>query len=340
MPVLMNVLWITWMLVGLASWFWLATAAVSAVLMAYAGGRYFRGAWRSLRAHHANMDTLIALGTGAAWAYSTVVAAWPTLVPSGARHPYFEAALVIIALINLGQALELRARGRASSAIRRLVGLRPRTARVVRDGEERERSIAELRIGEHIRVRPGERAYAVAHPLQLAFGILRAYLPLLQIFAQLLTGVDERITYQRSGARGGRHPRELLADCVDAHFNQGWIQPRLVAHNLQCNGVHALPHFRPAVIDTHAIGRQNGYFCRGFVGHAVANARILQTTGDAGKRRAVELVFDGKQRLAHACPALDDLSGRRHAAVDQRVVIAYLPAIEAALLAELVDQAL
>src|SRR5690606_19138431 len=123
----------------------------------YAGGRYYRGAWRSLRAHHANMDTLIALGTGAAWAYSMVIAAAPFLVPAAARHPYFEAALIIVALVDLGQALELGARGRASTAIRRLVGLRPRTARVVTDAGEREVEVAELRAGDRVRVRPGER---------------------------------------------------------------------------------------------------------------------------------------------------------------------------------------
>ncbi|MEX0899607.1 MAG: heavy metal translocating P-type ATPase [Gammaproteobacteria bacterium] len=149
--------WLPMLHAGTGQAFWLAVGLATAALMAYAGARFFRGAWRSLRAHHANMDTLIAMGTGAAWAYSMVVAAWPVLVPIAARHAYFEAALIIIALINLGQALELRARGRASIAIRRLVGLRPRTARVLREGVEHEVPIDTLRIGDRVRVRPGER---------------------------------------------------------------------------------------------------------------------------------------------------------------------------------------
>ncbi len=149
--------WLPMLHTGAGQAFWLVAGVVTAAIMTYAGSRFFRGAWRSLRAHHANMDTLIAMGTGAAWLYSMVVAAWPEMVPMAARHAYFEAALIIIALINLGQALELGARGRASLAIRRLVGLRPRTARVVRDGIEHEVPVGTLRIGDHVRVRPGER---------------------------------------------------------------------------------------------------------------------------------------------------------------------------------------
>jgi Cu+-exporting ATPase len=96
------------------------------------------------RNHNANMDTLIALGTGAAWVYSMAVVAAPQLVPTLARHAYFEAAAVIIALINLGQLLEIRARGKTSQAIKRLIGLQPRTARVVRDGKERDIPIEEV----------------------------------------------------------------------------------------------------------------------------------------------------------------------------------------------------
>src|SRR5690606_6540817 len=102
-----------------------------------------------------NMDTLIAIGTGAAWTYSMAIALWPQLVPAAARHPYFEAALVIVALVDLGQALENRARGRASSAIRRLAGLRPRSARVVTADGEREVDVATLAVGDRVRVRPG-----------------------------------------------------------------------------------------------------------------------------------------------------------------------------------------
>ena len=137
--------------------FWLAVGVVTLGVLIYAGGHFFRGAWKAFRAHNANMDTLIALGTGAAWIYSILVVVFPGIVPSLARHAYFEAAAIIIALINLGQALEMRARGKTSEAIRRLIGLQPKTARVIRDGKETDVPISEVGLDETIRVRPGEK---------------------------------------------------------------------------------------------------------------------------------------------------------------------------------------
>ncbi len=137
--------------------FWFTVAAVSLFVLVYSAGHMFKGAWKAFRAHNANMDTLIALGTGTAWVYSALVVAWPTLVPAAARHAYFEAAAIIIALINLGQALEMRARGKTSEAIKRLIGLQPKTARVIRDGQELDIPIAEVGLDETIRVRPGEK---------------------------------------------------------------------------------------------------------------------------------------------------------------------------------------
>jgi Cu+-exporting ATPase len=137
--------------------FWLLVGAATLWVLVYAGGHFFRGAWKAFLAHNANMDTLIALGTGAAWVYSILVVAFPGMVPSLARHAYFEAAAVIIALINLGQALEMRARGKTSEAIKRLIGLQPKTARVIRDGAERDIPISEVGLDETLRVRPGEK---------------------------------------------------------------------------------------------------------------------------------------------------------------------------------------
>jgi len=137
--------------------FWLVVGAATLWVLVYAGGHFFRGAWKSFRAHNANMDTLIALGTGAAWVFSMLVVVFPGIVPSLARHAYFEAAAIIIALINLGQALEMRARGKTSEAIKRLIGLQPKTARVIRDGKEIDIPISEVGLDETIRVRPGEK---------------------------------------------------------------------------------------------------------------------------------------------------------------------------------------
>ena len=138
-------------------WFWIVTGLLTLAVMIYSGGHFFSGAWRQFRRHYANMDTLIALGTGAAWLYSMLVVLFPNSVPSLAQHAYFEAAVTIIALINLGSALESRARGKASTAIQRLLGLRPKTARLVEGDLERDIPIETLRIDDQIRVRPGEK---------------------------------------------------------------------------------------------------------------------------------------------------------------------------------------
>ena len=103
------------------------------------------------------MDTLIALGTGTAWTYSMIIIGFPDLVPPMAQHAYFEAAAIIIAFINFGAALEMRARGKTSEAIKRLIGLQPRTARALREGIEVDIPIEEVGLEETLRVRPGER---------------------------------------------------------------------------------------------------------------------------------------------------------------------------------------
>jgi len=142
---------------GVGWWFWLLIGLATLGVMNYSGGRFYRGAWKSFLNHNANMDTLIALGTGAAWLFSVMVLLVPTLVPESARHVYFEAAAIIIALINFGSALELRARGKTSQAIRRLIGLTPKTARVIRNGEDVDIPIEEIGLSETLRVRPGEK---------------------------------------------------------------------------------------------------------------------------------------------------------------------------------------
>jgi Cu+-exporting ATPase len=136
---------------------WLLIALMTAGVMYYAGRHYFSGAWQSLQARSATMDTLIALGTGTAWLYSTVIVLVPSLVPEIARYVYFEAAVIIIGMVNLGQALEQKARGRTSQAIRRLLDLQQKTARIVRDGEEVDVPIAVVVKGDLVRIRPGEQ---------------------------------------------------------------------------------------------------------------------------------------------------------------------------------------
>jgi Cu+-exporting ATPase len=136
---------------------WAVVGILTLAVLVFPGGHFFRGAWRALRHRTATMDTLIGVGTGAAWLYSIAVVLRPDLVPPDARHVYFEASAMIIGLVNLGLLLELRARGKTSQAIRRLLDLRPKTALVVRESGEIEIPVEQLRAGDFIRARPGEQ---------------------------------------------------------------------------------------------------------------------------------------------------------------------------------------
>jgi len=136
---------------------WLFIGLLCAAIMYFAGKHFYIGAWKSFVNHSANMDTLIALGTGTAWIYSMVVVFFPMALPEMARHVYFEATAMIIGLINLGLALEVKARGRTSEAIKRLIGLQAKTARVVRDNKEIDIAIEQVLLNDIVRVRPGEK---------------------------------------------------------------------------------------------------------------------------------------------------------------------------------------
>ncbi|MEX0719000.1 MAG: HAD-IC family P-type ATPase [Planctomycetaceae bacterium] len=145
---------------------WLEFALATPVVL-WGGWPFFVRGARSLVTRHLNMFTLIALGTGAAWAYSVVAVVAPGIFPEAFRElgphghgmvgVYFEAAAVIVTLVLLGQMIELKARQRTGSAIRELLSLAPPTARVVRDGTERELPLEEVNVGDRIRVRPGEK---------------------------------------------------------------------------------------------------------------------------------------------------------------------------------------
>jgi P-type Cu+ transporter len=156
---------------------WLQLALTTPIVL-YCGAQFYRGAWAALRHRAADMNTLIAVGTGAAFLYSVFATIFPGFFAQAAASTgtagmgemggmdgssalmppvYFEAAAVIIALILLGRMLEARAKGRTGDAIRRLMGLQARTARVVRDGVEQDVPIAAVVVGDTIVVRPGEK---------------------------------------------------------------------------------------------------------------------------------------------------------------------------------------
>ena len=139
-------------------WNWLQLILTTPVLF-WAGGGFFRGAWAALRQRAADMNTLIAIGTLAAYTVSVAVTVAPRYFAARGLNGgvYYETAAVIITLILLGRLLEARAKRGAGDAIRRLIGLQPRTARVLRDGREQDLPIAEVRVGDRILVRPGEK---------------------------------------------------------------------------------------------------------------------------------------------------------------------------------------
>ncbi|PKH06166.1 heavy metal translocating P-type ATPase [Moritella sp. Urea-trap-13] len=136
---------------------WLVVGLLTLGVMYFSGKHFYVGAWHSFKNHSANMDTLIALGTGTAWLYSMVVVFAPDAIPLMARHVYFEATAMIIGLINLGLALEVKARGKTSEAIKRLIGLQAKTAKVIRDNKEIDIEIAQVLLNDLVRVRPGEK---------------------------------------------------------------------------------------------------------------------------------------------------------------------------------------
>ena len=136
---------------------WLVIGLITLAVMVFTGGHFYTSAWKSLKNRTATMDTLVALGTGAAWLYSMSVNVWPQWFPMEARHLYYEASAMIIGLINLGHMLEARARQRSSKALERLLDLTPPTARVVTDDGEKSVPLAEVQPGMTLRLTTGDR---------------------------------------------------------------------------------------------------------------------------------------------------------------------------------------
>jgi len=136
---------------------WLVIGVVTLGVMIFAGGHFYTSAWKSLKNRTATMDTLVALGTGAAWLYSMSVNVWPQWFPMEARHLYYEASAMIIGLINLGHMLEARARQRSSKALERLLDLTPPSARVVTDDGEKTLPLADVQPGMTLRLTTGDR---------------------------------------------------------------------------------------------------------------------------------------------------------------------------------------
>ena len=145
-------------------WFRWVQFALATPAVLWGGWPFFQRAWQSLLHRSPNMFTLIAMGTGAAYFFSVIATLFPQIFPSSFRSEdgmvgvYFEVAAIIVTLVLLGQVLELKARSQTSSAIKALLGLRPKTARIVRDnGNEEDIPLEQVQVGDKLRVRPGEK---------------------------------------------------------------------------------------------------------------------------------------------------------------------------------------
>ncbi len=136
---------------------WLLQFVLTTLVLLGPGRGFFSKGFAALARRAPEMNSLVALGSGAAWAYSVVATFAPQWLPEASRNVYFEAAAVIVTLILLGRMLEARAKGKTGAAIQRLIGLQPRTARVLRDGQAVDIPIDHVRMGDIVMVRPGEK---------------------------------------------------------------------------------------------------------------------------------------------------------------------------------------
>ena len=136
---------------------WTVQFILTTIVLIWPGQQFFRKGIPALIKRAPDMNSLVALGAGAGWAYSTVALLMPQLLPSASRAVYFEAAALIVTLILLGRFLEARAKGQTGAAIRKLVGLQPKIATVIRDGELGEILTSEIITGDIIHLRPGEK---------------------------------------------------------------------------------------------------------------------------------------------------------------------------------------
>jgi Cu+-exporting ATPase len=137
---------------------WALLGVFSLPVLAWSGSQFFTGMWDALKHRAANMHTLIAIGVSAAFLYSIIAVAFPNLFPRMAlAEVFWDVTDVVIALVTLGLALELKAKGRTSEAIKKLIGLQAKTARVLRDGKELDIPVEEVIVGDTVVVRPGDK---------------------------------------------------------------------------------------------------------------------------------------------------------------------------------------
>ncbi|MBI2237196.1 MAG: cadmium-translocating P-type ATPase [Actinobacteria bacterium] len=151
---------VSWLARGSDSlyWVWRGLGLLTLPILLWGGSQFYRGLWAAARSRSANMHTLIGVGIAAAWLYSTVAVIWPGIFPEAdLAEVYYDVTAVVTALVVLGLALEVKAKGKTSEALKKLIGLQAKTARIIRDGREVDVPIEEVVVGDLVLVRPGEK---------------------------------------------------------------------------------------------------------------------------------------------------------------------------------------
>jgi Cu+-exporting ATPase len=237
---------------------WIGLASATPVVL-WAGLPFFERGWASIVNRSPNMFTLIALGVGAAYLFSAAATIAPGLFPAGFRmhgvvEAYFDTAVVITVLVLLGQVLELRARGRTSSALRQLLGLAPTTARVIRRGLDKDIPLASVVVGDLLRVRPGEKVPVDGIVIEGRSAVDESMvtgepMPVEKVPGSRVTGATingtgslvmradrvgsetllARIVQMVSDAQRTRAPIQHLADRIAAYFVPGVVGVAVVA---------------------------------------------------------------------------------------------------------------
>lgn len=304
---------------------------VTAGVMAWAGRHFYLRAWQGARHGSADMNTLIALGTGAAFVFSVTATVAPGLFLAHGVAPdvYFEAVIIIIALVLVGNALDARAKRETSSAIRRLVDLQPRSARVIREGAERDLPIAQIVAGDDVIVRPGERvpvdgvvvegesavdeSMLTGEPIPIAkaagmtvVGGTVNRLGTLRVRATALgaQSVLARIVAMMREAQGSRAPIQRLADRVSAVFVPGVVIIAVItfATWLALGGSGGVVRAVAAAIAVLIIA------CPCAMGLAVPTA-VMVATGRAAQLGVLIKGGDALERLARVDTVVFDKTG-------------------------------
>ena len=340
-------------------------AALTALAMAFFGGHIYRGGFAAVRHGTANMHTLVALGTGAAFLWSLAAVSAPGWFEDRgiARDVYFEAALMILGFVLLGGALEARAKGRTSADLRALLDLWPKRARVMRDDEEIELAVADVRLGDLVLLRPGERlpvdgevvegssavdesmltgeSMPVAKaPGDLVFGGTHNARGSLRYRATALgsNGVLARIARVMQAARASTAPMQSLGDRISAVF-----VPAVVVISLVTFGLWSL------LAEEAALGR--ALFaavavliiaCPCAMGLAVPTAVVvaagrgareglLVKGGEALERaaRITVVAFDKTGTLTMGRPELSELQLAQNSPVDEHELLGLVASVEA-----------